>query len=617
MSAFKLNLPFLKKKKKKPAENQANLSAEQLYQEGVATVRDLIAPASFSISPSMLRVGDRFVKTLFVVAYPRYLQTGWFSPIINMDQMLDISMFIHPVETNTILKALRKTSTQVQSRMSLEAQAGKIRDPILETSLTDIEDLRDRLQQGLERFFRFGLYITLYSETKKTIEDLTSTIESLLEARLVYIKPAVFQMEQGFASTLPLANDELDVATNLNSSPLSTTFPFVSSNLSSNEGILYGINRHNNGLVLFDRFKMENANMVIFAKSGAGKSYTTKLEILRSLMLGTQVIVIDPENEYKHLCEAVGGSFIKISLTSPHHINPFDLPTVLEDEDPGDVLRNNIADLLGLMRLVLGNVTPEEDSVLDRAIRETYAVKDINPDATNFAAAAQDPPTLALLYDVLRNMEGGEDIATRLNKYTEGTFAGFLNNKTNVKTDTQLVIFNIRDMEEILRPIAMYLILQHIWNVIRSELKKRLLVVDEAWIMMAHEDAGSFMFQIAKRCRKYYTGLTTITQDVSDFINSRYGKPIITNSSLQFLMRQSPASIDIIAETFYLTDQEKFLLLESGVGEGIFFAGLKHAAIQVIASYTEDQIITSNPAQLVQIAKAKKELMQQYKQTNP
>lgn len=594
------------KPKAKTAPGQ--LSAEKTYLQGLATIKDLIAPASFNVSPSMLRVGNRFVKTLFIIAYPRYLQTGWFSPIINLDRMFDISMFTHPVDTGVILKSLRKTATQVQSRMTLETQAGKIRDPVLETSLRDIEDLRDRLQQGVERFFRFGVYITAYGKTEKELNDLCNSIESILEARLVYLKPAVFRMEQGFASTVPLANDELDASTNLNTSPLSTSFPFTSSNLSSNDGILYGINRHNNSLVLFDRFKMENANMVVFAKSGAGKSYTAKLEILRSLMFGTQVIIIDPENEYKHLCNAVGGSFVKISLTSPNHINPFDLPLMQDDDDPEEILRSGIVNILGLMRIVMGNITPEEDSILDRAIRETYAVKDITADSPNFKTTSQNPPTMSLLYDVLRNMSGGEDLAIRLEKYTEGTFAGFLNETTNVRVDTQLIVFNIRDMEEILRPVAMYLVLQYVWNQIRSNLRKRLLFVDEAWIMMAHEDAGNFMFRIAKRCRKYFTGLTTITQDISDFINSPYGKPIITNSSIQLLLRQSPASIDLISETFYLTEQEKFMLLESKVGEGIFFAGLKHAAIRVVASYTEDQIITSDPAQLIEIAKAKKEL---------
>jgi len=592
---------------KRKEEAKKILEAEKIYTKGLANVKDIISPSAFEVTSSQVKVGDRYARTYFVIAYPRYLQTGWFAPIINMDKTLDISMYVYPVDTNIIMRALRKTSTQVQSRIDLESEAGKIRDPVLETSLNDIEDLRDRLQQGMERFFKFGLYITIYGDSEKELDDLCSSLESVLEAKLIYIKPAIFRMEQGFCSTLPLANDEIDVNTNLNSSPLSTTFPFVSSSLSSNEGILYGINRHNNSLILFDRFKMENANMVIFAKSGGGKSYFAKLEILRSMMLNTEVIVIDPENEYKHLCDAVGGTFVEISLTSPNHINPFDLPAIRNDEDPNEILRNNIASILGLLHIMLGNITPEEDSIMDKAIRETYAIKDITEDSV-WKDKAPEVPTMGNLFDVLGNMEGAEDLAIRLEKFTSGTFAGFLNKPTNVKLGSQLVVFNTRDMEEVLRPIAMYLVLQYIWNQIRSEMRRRVLVVDEAWVMMQHEDAGAFMFQIAKRCRKYYTGLTTITQDVTDFITSRFGKPIVTNSSIQMLLKQSPASADVVAETFYLTEQEKFLLLESNVGEGIFFAGLKHAAIKVIASYTEDQIITSNPAQLMEIEKAKKEL---------
>lgn len=594
--------------KQKQEEAAKVLQAEKVYSSGLATVKDILSPSTLKVESSYVKVGDRFARTYFVIAYPRYLQTGWFTPIINLDKAFDISMFIYPIDTSIILRALRKTATQVQSRMDLESESGKIRDPMLETSINDIEDLRDRLQQGLERFFKYGLYITVYGREEKELDDLCSSLESVLESKLVYMKPAVFRMEQGYASTLPMANDEIDVNTNLNSSPLSTTFPFVSSSLSSNEGILYGINRHNNSLILFDRFKMENANMVIFAKSGGGKSYFAKLEILRSLMLGICVIVIDPENEYKHLCDAVGGTFVEISLTSPNHINPFDLPAANDDdEDPGEILRNNIANILGLLHIMLGNITPEEDSILDKAIRETYAIKDITQDSV-WKDSPPESPTMGNLYDVLCNMEGSEDLATRLEKYTHGTFSGFLNKPTNVKLNSQLVVFNTRDMEEVLRPVAMYLVLQYIWNQIRSEMKRRILVVDEAWVMMQHEDAGAFMFQIAKRCRKYYTGLTTITQDVTDFVTSRYGKPIVTNSSIQMLLKQSPASADVVAETFYLTEQEKFLLLESNVGEGIFFAGLKHAAVKVIASYTEDQIITSNPAQLIEIEKAKKEL---------
>ncbi|PIX90689.1 MAG: conjugal transfer protein TraC [Candidatus Moranbacteria bacterium CG_4_10_14_3_um_filter_44_15] len=591
---------FSKKKSESPPPDISSPDVDKVFQEGVATVTDLIAPAALKMNTNFIQVGETFAKTIFVTTYPRYLQTAWFSPIINLDVPIDISMFVHPMETAKVMKSLRRSITQVESQIHLEAEAGKVRDPILETALRDIEDLRDKLQQGTERFFKYGLYITVYGNSKEEMEKSTQFIESLLESRLVYVKEAVFRSEQGLVSTLPLANDELGVSNNMNSQPLSTTFPFVSSDLSSGRGVLYGINRHNNSLILFDRFEMENANMVIFAKSGAGKSYAVKLEILRSLMMGTEVIIIDPENEYQYLCEAVGGSFINISLSSDYRLNPFDLPKIPEDEDPQDVFRNNIASLIGLLRIMLGNITPEEDAILDRAIHETYAVKDITPDANLRSLAHDRFPIMSDLYEVLRSMEGAEDLATRLEKYTQGIFAGFINNPSNISLENQMVCFNIRDMEEELRPVAMYVVLHFIWNEIRSKLKKRLIVVDEAWVMMQHEDAGSFMFGIAKRCRKYYAGLTTITQDITDFLASRYGKPIVTNSSIQLLLKQSPAAIDVVGDTFYLTDQERFMLLESNVGEGIFFAGTKHVAIQIVASYSEDQLVTSNPAEILE-----------------
>jgi len=604
-------LNFFKKKQSSadlPIYTDKVLESEKIYQEGLSQLKDLLAPPAMKITPRYIQIGETLAQTIFVMTYPRYLHSNWFSSIINFDIPMDISMFIHPIETYEILKTLRKTATQVESRYSMESQSGLTRDPALETAIQDIDELRDKLQQGTEKFFRFGLYITFYGESEKELSQVEKSIQSVLEAQLVYAKPAVFKTEQGFVSTLPLANDELDIGASMNSSPLSTTFPFVSSTLSTNEGILYGINRHNNSLVIFDRFKMENANMLVFAKSGAGKSYTVKLEILRSLMLGTSVIAIDPENEYKHLCETVGGSFVKISLNSKNHINPFDLPKLREDDDPEDIIRNNIANIIGLLHIMLGGITPEEDSILDRAVRETYNIKDITVESDFNKLQSSDFPTMSDLYEILRNMDGGEDLSVRLEKYTEGIFSGFLNNPTNVTVNNQLVVFNIRDMEEDLRPVAMYIVLQFIWNEMRTNLKKRLILVDEAWVMMKYEDAASFLFGIAKRCRKYYTGLTTITQDVNDFLASRYGKSIVTNSSIQLLLKQSPAAIDYISETFYLTDQEKFLLLESNVGEGIFFAGTKHVAIKVVASYSEDQIITTDPAQLLEIEAAKKEL---------
>ena len=597
-----------KKTNKEPAASSDMMQDEKIYQQGIATVRGLIAPSALQISASRIQVGDTLATTLFVIAYPRFLNNNWFSPIINIDFPMDIAMFIHPADSGIVLKDLRKQATRLQSQIDIEARSGKIRDPKLETAISDVENLRNGLQQGTERFFRYGLYITLYAADQKALRKQKNEILTILEAQLVYAKSATLRMDRAFLSTLPLADDTLNIGTNLNTGPLSTTFPFVSASLSSNDGILYGINRHNNSLILFDRFNLENANMTVFAKSGAGKSYFVKLEILRSMMLGTSVIVIDPENEYKHLCQTIGGSFINISLGSEVHINPFELPRVPEDERPEDVFRNSIANLIGLLHIMLGSILPEEDTVLERAIRESYAVRDISENKDFSQIAHDEFPTMTDLKSILSNMEGGEILAQRLEKYTDGIFANFLDRPTNVSVDSQMIVFNIRDLEEELRPIAMYLILQFIWNEMRVNLKKRMVVVDEAWLMMQNEDAASFIFGIAKRCRKYYTGLTTLTQDISDFLSSRYGKSIVTNSSLQLLLKQSPASVDLLKETFYLTDHEKFLLLESGVGEGIFFAGPKHAAIKIIASYSEDQIITSDPRQILAQEQARNSL---------
>ncbi|MDE1966242.1 MAG: DUF87 domain-containing protein, partial [Patescibacteria group bacterium] len=427
----------------------------------------------------------------------------------------------------------------------------------------------------------------------------------VLDAKLIYTKPALFEQEQGFRSTLPLATDELSVHTKLNSSPLSSIFPFVSFDLTSDRGILYGINRHNASLILFDRFSLENYNSVVFAKSGSGKSYAMKLEILRSLMFGTDVIVIDPEREYAQLAESTDGRMFNISLSSEHHINPFDLPPVREDEDPSDILRSNIINLVGLFRIMLGGLTPEEDAIIDRAVTETYALKDISGNA-DFSGV--EPPLLSDFESVLGGMQGSESLVQRLSKYTRGTWSGFINQPTNVDINRQFVVFSVRDMEDELKPVAMYIITHFIWNAVRHELKKRLLVIDEAWWMMKSEDTASFLYSLAKRGRKYYLGVATITQDVEDFLRSPYGRPILTNSSIQLLLKQSPTTIDTLKEVFNLTDQEKYLLLESGVGEGLFFAGLKHVAIKIVASYTEDQIITSDPSQLLAIKREKARL---------
>ena len=581
------------------------LETEELAETSLA---DTVAPSALQITSNYIQFGEKYARTFFVITYPRFLTVNWMSPIINLDRVFNIAIFIHPADTGIILKKLRKKLTQIESQISTEEEQGKVRNPILETARDDIETLRDKLIQGTEKLFKYGLYITVFEDSIEKLNEAEEQILSLFEAKMVYIRPALFQQEIGLNATLPLGNDYLFITNPMNTGPLSTIFPFVSSNLSSNKGILYGINRHNNSLIIFDRFSMENGNMVIFGKSGGGKSYAVKVEILRSLMFGTDIIVIDPENEYQYLAETVDGAYFKISLNSKHQINPFDISPPGPDETTEEILRSKIMDLVGLLRVALGELTPEENSILDRALTETYASKDITPqsDLKNVV-----PPLLEDLQTIVGSMEGGQRIAERLQRYTTGSFGGFLNQPTNIDINKNLVVFSIRDMEDELRPVAMYLILQFIWNLIRSQLKKRIMIVDEAWWMMKHEAGASFLHGIAKRCRKYWLGLTTITQDIPDFMGSPYGKPIITNSSIQILFKQSPATIDVVKQTFNLTDEEKFLLLQADVGEGIFFAGLKHAAIKVVASYTEDQIVTSSPEQILQIQKAKEELASQ------
>jgi len=578
------------------------LEAERVFREGVATVKDIIAPAAFKAESNFVYVGGKYARTLFVFVYPRFLRVGWFAPIINLNEQLDVSMFLYPLPSDLVLKNLKKQAGKVEASININVERGKVRDPILETAHADIEGLRDKLAQGTERFFRYGLYLTLYGESKKKLDELTESIETLLGTKLVYAKHAILQMEQGFNSTLPIGNDELKIGTNLNTSPLSTSFPFISSELTSNDGILYGINRHNNSLVLFDRFSLENANSVVFAKSGAGKSYSVKLEILRSMMLGTDVIVIDPESEYYHLTTAVDGAYIDVSLKAETALNPFDLPR-LSDEPTEDLLRSNVIALKALIGIMIGRLTPEEDAILDKGLYETYAKKDITAQTQDLASV--EFPLMQDLQEVLASIEGAEGLATRLVKFTEGTFANLFNRQTNIQVQKQLVTFNIRDLEDELRPIGMFLVLNYIWNLVRTELKKRILVIDEGWWMMQYEDSARFLFGIAKRARKYYLGVTTISQDVADFLGSDYGRAVVSNSSIQLLLRQSPTTIDSIQEVFHLTDGEKFLLLESDVGEGIFFAGLKHVAIKVVASYSEDQIITSDPRQILEIEQSK------------
>ena len=578
------------------AQSQMNedLMIQRAFEQGITTLRDLISPSSIEIHADYFRLGTKYGRTIYIYGYPRAIYTGWLSPIINIDEVLDISMYIYPVDSQVIMKNLRKKVTQLEASMNVNAERGKIRDPELEAAITDAEELRDQLQVGAERFFRFGLYITLWADSLDELKFVQQKIETIFGQQMVFSKVATSQQEQGMQSSLPQCTDQLQIRRNMNTGAISTSFPFTSADLTQENGILYGVNMHNNGLVIFDRFSLENANMVVFAKSGAGKSFTVKLEALRSMMVGAEVIIIDPENEYQKLCDAVGGAYIRLSLNSDIRINPFDLPKVIDSEDANDALRANLVTLHGLFRLMLGGLNPTEEADLDQALIDTYARAGITSDPLTHQST---PPTIINLYDTLLHMEGsGPALANRLRKYTTGTFAGIFSQQSNIDINNPMVVFNIRDLEDELRPVAMYIVLSHTWNVVRADQRRRLLIVDEAWQLMQYEDSANFLFSLAKRARKYYLGLTTITQDVEDFMGSKMGRAIVANSSMQLLLKQSSSAVDVLSDVFKLTEEEKKRLSNFPVGQGLFFAGPNHVHIQIIASETEESLITTNPA---------------------
>ena len=587
------------------AQANEDLEIQRAFEQGITTLRDLISPSSIEIHADYFRLGTKYGRTIYIYGYPRTLYTGWLSPIINIDEVLDVSMYIYPVDTQVVMKNLRKKVTQLEASMNVNNDKGKVRDPELEAAINDAEELRDQLQVGAERFFRFGLYVTIWADSKDELKFVQQKIETFFGQQMVFSKVATSQQEQGMQSCLPQCTDQLQIRRNMNTGAISTSFPFTSADLTQEKGILYGINMHNNGLVIFDRFSLENANLVVFAKSGAGKSFTVKLEALRSMMIGAEILIIDPENEYHKLCDAVGGSYIRLSLNSDVRINPFDLPKVVDSEDANDALRANLVTLHGLFRLMLGGnqvgpngqiipaLSANEEADLDQALIDTYARAGITSDPLTHQSTH---PTIINLYDTLLHMEGtGPELAQRLRKYTTGTFAGIFSQQSNIEINNQMVVFNIRDLEDELRPVAMYIVLSHIWNIVRAQQKRRILIVDEAWQLMKYDDSASFLFSLAKRARKYYLGLTTITQDVEDFMSSKMGRAIVANSSMQLLLKQSPSAVDVLSDVFKLTEEEKKRLANFPVGQGLFFAGNNHVHMQIIASDTEESLITTNP----------------------
>jgi type IV secretory pathway VirB4 component len=606
------------KKAKNPPVNDAETQrvheqqeVQVAFQKGITALRDFIAPSSLEFSSTHFQLGTRYARTYYVYGYPRQLYTGWLSGLVNIDEIVDISMYVYPVESRVVMENLKKKVTQLEAGIQIDAEKGRVRDPGKQAAILDAEEMRDKLQVGEERFFRFGLYFTLFANSLEELDYISHKVESMLGQQLVYSKPASSQQEQGLNSTIPQLIDQIQVRRNMSTGALSTSFPFTSADLSQDNGILYGINMHNSGLVIFDRFSLENGNSVVFAKSGAGKSFTVKLEALRSMMFGTEVFIIDPENEYQRMAEAVGGAYVRLSLNSSTRINPFDLPKVIDNEEADNPLRTNLITLHGLLRLMMGGaqaqmqggnqytmpaLAPSEEADLDAALIATYAKAGITNDPLTQNSL---PPTISDLYDTLLHMGGtGPQLAQRLRKYTTGTFAGIFSQQSNIDINNAMVVFNLRDLEDELRPVAMYIVLNYIWNKTKADQRRRILVVDEAWQLMRYEDSANFLFSLAKRARKYNLGVTTITQDVEDFMGSRMGRAIVANASMQFLLKQSPSAVDVLTDVFKLTSEERKRLSQFPVGQGLFFAGQNHVHLQVIASQTEMGLITTNPEQV-------------------
>lgn len=603
MSPFSFSLPFLKSKKAEPSEAeqkskqlQENQEVLKQFARGLVSIQDIIAPEAIEVDFTYQKINSTYTRTFFIAGYPRTVPANWLSPLINFHHRVDVAMYIFPVEVQKIMDDLRRKITEMEAEIQSDIRSGKISNINTEVKLEDARSLQEQLAKGAERFYQFGLYITISEMSIEKLEHVTKQLQSLLGSLLIVSKKTSLQMEDGFKTTLPTGVDRLLITRNMDTTSLATTFPFTSSELTMDSGIVYGLNEHNGSLVIFDRFSMENANMMVFAKSGAGKSYTIKLEALRQLIFGTDILILDPEHEYEDMCTAVGGEYINFTFGSNTKINPFDLSNVYEEGE--NELGQKIISLHSLLKVMLGDMTATEDATLDRALVAAYKAKGITPDP---ATQTNEPPLMEDLYKALVGMENDEaaGLAARLEKYITGSFRGIFDQRSNLDINNSFTVFSVKELHEELRPIAMFIILDFVWTRIKKKLKKRILIVDEAWYFMKYHDSASFLHSMAKRARKYYLGITTITQDVEDFLANDYGKAIVTNSSIQFLMKQSSAAMPALAETFYLSEGEQRLLLASDVGEGIFFAGQNHVALRVVASDGEHKLITTNPEELL------------------
>jgi len=574
---------------------QKSISPTETLEKGMVSLIDVIAPSSVEVDFNYIRIGERFYKTFFIAGYPRYVSPNWLSPVIDFSHSLNISMFIYPTSSSDVLSDLRRKTAEMEATISSQIDQGLVVDAKIQAALEDAYGLTEELAKGIERFFQMSLYITLYSDSLAELEQASKRLESTLSSLLILPKLSTLQMEEGFKSTIPFGTDNLFITRNMDTTSLASTFPFTSATLTQDKGIMYGLNQQNGSLIVFDRFSLENANEVVFGKSGSGKSFLIKLEAMRQFMFGSEIIIIDPEGEYEAISKTLGGEYVSFTAGSPIKINPFDLSGMYVEGE--NELGLKILSLHGLLRIVLGELDATHDAILDRALIETYRQKGITTDP---ATQKRQPPLMEDLYKVLLGMEdpNSNELALRLEKFIKGSLSGLFNQQSNFDIRNPFTAFSVKAMEDELRPIAIHIVLDFIWTKVRKSLKKRLLILDEAWYLMKYEDSASFVYGIAKRARKYYLALTTATQDVQDFLSTDYGKAILSNSSIQILLKQSPTEIDTVSKIFYLSQGEKELLMSVGVGEGLFFAGQSHVVVKIVAAPFEKELATSNPQEV-------------------
>ncbi len=578
--------------KKKLKKRRANARKKKLeFQFGTQDAVDIISYSGLEEQSSYIVIDDKYVRTLFISGYPFVASTGWLNMLVNFNNNIDISYHIEQIDAHIALPKLNRKITELESTKRAMLKRGAIVGSEITDPLESAVELKNKIQRGQEKLFQVSIYIAISANSLQELNKITTLLNTVMATRLFYTKVATFQQLEGLQSILPRSENILSQKRNLDTSTAALTFPFVSSELVQDAGILYGVNKSNNSLVIIDRFSLHNANSIVFAQSGSGKSYTAKVEILRQLMQGTRVIVIDPEREYEQLAHSVNGTYIKVSANSFEKINPFDLS--LNGKNTDDTLSAHIQDLTEILSLMVDGLSPEEKAAMDKAILQTY--KDFGFSLRG-GSKGKVYPLLKDLYKSLKIMKQTK-LCERLEKYTQGSLSNVFDSQTNIKLDNRLIVFDIKDLSESLRQIMMIVLSNFVYHQVKSNPQKRLLVIDEGWMLLQHEESARFVAGLTRRARKYYLGVSIISQQANDFLNNDYGKAIASQSSLRVLMRQDTTTIKKVASEFNLSEYEQKFLLTCEKGEALIIADQNHVAVKVVASEKEHPLITTDPTE--------------------